>query len=147
MNGPQTFLDDIAQIKSLMITVATGKARIDDVEAEYVDRRSVLAARLANAGIQDPNRFRSLWDWYNHWKAEGMTSYQQRRTFVNQIYAPVIDILEQEPRRLTDSQGAFSERYGFAPATVPAAITVREGAPDELRNVIARRGCQPRAGL
>jgi hypothetical protein len=47
MPDSQAIVDKIAQIKSLMIAVATGKARIDDVDAEYVNHRSTLALLLA----------------------------------------------------------------------------------------------------
>lgn len=132
-----SILDEVAQIKSVMMAVATGKAQINDVEADYMARRSNLAVRLAGAKIQNPNRFASLWDWFSFWKAEGMTSYQQRRSFVNKLYAPVIDILESEPARNVGVPETFSERHGYAPAVVPAEITIREDAPIALQRVIA----------
>jgi hypothetical protein len=135
MHATPNILDDILQVKLLMIAVATGKARIEDKENEYVERRSTVGSQLSTARIQDPNRFRSLWDWYNYWKAEGLSSYQSRRDYINQIYAPIIEKLDRQWHSPTTA-ATFSQRHGYAPAMSQPEITIREDAPDDLRRVI-----------
>ncbi len=82
--------------KNLMIAVSTGRSRIQDFDDYYKARRRRIGVALAARGIDDPNPFESLWDWYQKWKAE-FGSYSERRRYVNALYEPVIAKLLHAP--------------------------------------------------
>jgi hypothetical protein len=94
--------DDTADIvreieaqRELMIDVATGGARIPDVDEKYRARQSHIRKRLGPLGFRDPNEFESLWDWYKKWRAD-IAGYQPRREFVSAMYAPLLAQLRGE---------------------------------------------------
>lgn len=71
-----------------MIAVATGGPRIDSVNSEYRERRQRIQAGLANFGLQDPNPYADLWDWYGKWSSD-LPTYITRRQFVRELYEPL----------------------------------------------------------
>lgn len=83
---------DLVAERQLLIGVATGGPRIRDVDDYYRVRRKRLRRLLEERGLEDPNPFPSLWEWYNRWSAEFGT-YKERRGFVRDLYAPLIDKL------------------------------------------------------
>jgi hypothetical protein len=92
-------------------------------------------------GIADPNSFQSLWDWFSYWKANGLTSYQSRRDYVSGLYKPVIEALEspqaEKPATPTATDSpTFSIRHGYVTPNSQAPITIREDAPNEVRNMV-----------
>jgi len=84
---------DIGAQKSLMISVATGGPRIQNVNGEYVDRRASMVAVLQTMGIEDPNPFIGLWRWYGRWSDGSLPTYQSRRVYVAELYQPLLDSL------------------------------------------------------
>jgi acetyl-CoA carboxylase beta subunit len=47
--------------RALMIAVATGGPRIQEVNAQYIQRRSEIADELQRRGLEDPNPHGDLW--------------------------------------------------------------------------------------
>jgi hypothetical protein len=87
-------IQELQAQRDLMIDVATGGRRIQDVNKEYESRRSLLVAMLQNFGTPDPSPFTNLWQWYERWRTgEDLKTYQDRRLFVSQLYDPVIERL------------------------------------------------------
>jgi len=99
----------IEEQKSLMISVATGERRIQEVNEEYKKRRGEIAKMLQAKGIKDPNSFFDLWGWYNRWKSD-LPSYQSRRQFVSELYDPLLERLQQG----SSTPGMFDEPTGWA---------------------------------
>ena len=99
-------ISDIESQKQLMIAVATGGPRINDVNAEYVSRREIIAADLAERGLQDPNQFADLWKWYGKWSSE-INGYQPRREFIVDLYESLLQTLRSssDPARPTEPTG------------------------------------------
>lgn len=87
---------NIDRVKNLMIAVATGGPRINDVDADYKRLLAEVADSLAELGLNDPNPFPSLWDWYGKWSSE-IAGYQPRREFVAALYEPTLRLLRQRP--------------------------------------------------
>jgi len=58
-------IQGIDKQKALMIDVATGGSRIQQVNDEYKARRISIISRLQVAGIQDPNPYSDLWNWFS----------------------------------------------------------------------------------
>jgi hypothetical protein len=91
-----TLFAEIAIQRDQMIAVATGRGRIQDLNDYYKARRRRIAAALADRGIEDPNPFDSLWDWYRKWKAE-FESYSERCRYIVDLYKPLISLLVHVP--------------------------------------------------
>lgn len=76
---------------ALMIAVATGGPKIDSVNADYIERRQHIGKELARRRIDDPNPHTDLWRWYGKWSSGDLPSYASRRTYIAELYAPLID--------------------------------------------------------
>lgn len=81
--------------KGLMISVATGGPRINDVNVEYVERRFQIKRSLQSIGIEDPNPYSDLWAWYGKWSDGSLPSYQSRRRYIIDLYRPLLEALSQ----------------------------------------------------
>lgn len=76
---------DINEIKRLMIEVSTGEKRIQDVNDEYISLWQKTNEYFENNGLENPNTFSNLWEYYEYWK-ENLSSYSKRRIYVNNLY-------------------------------------------------------------
>ena len=98
--------------RSLMMAVATGGPRIQTVNAEYQQRRDAIDAMLRKLDIPDPNPFNDLWAWYGKWSSGDLPSYDSRRKFLSELYAPLIERLKRKtPPR---ASRIFQEPTGWA---------------------------------
>lgn len=89
-------MDAIKEIelqKALMISVSTGGARIQQVNDEYKERRLQISSMLQEIGVQDPNPFGDLWNWYGRWSDGSLPTYQSRRTYLTDLFQPLLDNL------------------------------------------------------
>lgn len=87
----QQLLGDLIAEKNMLIDVATGGARINDVDDYYKARRKRISRELRSARHDDPNQFGSLWEWYKQWPG----TYRERRGLVGAMYAPLLEKLCQ----------------------------------------------------
>lgn len=83
---------DLESLKDLMISVATGGDRIQNVDARYKSLHSSIYKRCKKLNITYDNSFSGLWDWYARWSNE-FPHYQERRQFINQLLSPTFDAL------------------------------------------------------
>ena len=144
----EALLKDVHELRSILIRVGTGALTIQQAEPGYIPIRARVSQNLQSLKIVDPNRFQSLWDWYGYWRANGLRSYQSRREYINALYQPVVDALEQTvpgSDKPTGDAASFSARHGYAPDQSEPEIKVREDAPQELRKTIVEIAV--RAGL
>lgn len=81
----------LEQLKALLISVATGGPRINDVERRYQQEYAPVAAELARRGLGNPIVFGSLWDWYGRWSTGDLPTYQSRRDFIGEMINPVLN--------------------------------------------------------
>jgi uncharacterized protein (TIGR02391 family) len=94
----ERLMKKIRQIQSIMIDVSTGRSLLQDREDEYIvvylDIENEIES-LARVGLALPrsNSFRTLWDWYGYWYS-GLPSYDSRRQYVQELYAPLINPIE-----------------------------------------------------
>jgi hypothetical protein len=84
-------IEHIEAQRSLMIAVATGGPKIQEVNREYIQRRRRIAAELQRRGLRDPNPHLDLWAWYGRWSAGDMPSYNSRRLHLSALYEPLIE--------------------------------------------------------
>ena len=86
-------IKEIELQKGLMISVATGGSRIQQVNEEYKNRRSSIMLTLQEMGIEDPNPFIDLWTWYGRWSDGSLPTYQSRRSYIAELFQPLLDSL------------------------------------------------------
>lgn len=82
--------------RNQLIAVSTGNGRIQDFDDYYKARHRRIASALNARGIDNPNQFESLWDWYNKWKTS-LGSYAERRRYISDMYQPLIACLINAP--------------------------------------------------
>lgn len=88
-------LERIGEIGTIMIDVATGGQLIKSVDAGYKERYAELDKWLNKLGLDNPNPYRSLWDWYERWnQSDDLNGYASRRVFVSNLYQPLVEIIE-----------------------------------------------------
>jgi hypothetical protein len=93
-----TLLLTIEKLRNLMSDVATGGRRIQEVADEYGRRRREIKGTLKTLGLDDPNPYDDLWEWYGRWKSGDLPTYASRRLFLREMYNPMISQLENMVR-------------------------------------------------
>lgn len=89
----EQLISEIDQIKSKMIAVATGGPRIQVVNNDYKKLYTKLDCWLTKLGLENPNSFRDLWDWYGRWRQGDLEHYADRRAFIQNLYQDLLDII------------------------------------------------------
>ncbi len=84
-------IKEIEAQRSLMAAVATGGPKIQDVNSQYAERRHRISQELRRRSLEDPNPHGDLWAWYGRWSAGDMGSWASRRTYVSEMYQPLLD--------------------------------------------------------
>jgi hypothetical protein len=105
-------IEEVEAQRSLMVAVATGGPRIDDVNTRYVQRREAIRLELNQRALQDPNPYRDLWAWYAKWSSGDLPSYASRRTYLAELYGPLLDRLQSGPA--AGGEQLFGEPTGWA---------------------------------
>ena len=82
---------EIEAQRSLMVTVATGGPRIQEVNQQYVERHDRISADLRRRGLEDQNPHGDLWAWYGRWSSGDMPTWASRRAHLSEMYQPLID--------------------------------------------------------
>lgn len=77
--------------RALMIAVATGGPRIQEVNVEYTHRRAEIGDELQRRGLEDPNPHGDLWAWYGRWSSGDMPNWASRRVYVTGLYQGLVD--------------------------------------------------------
>jgi hypothetical protein len=82
--------------QAIMTSVSVGEARIRDVNQTYTKRRRVIAEKLRQRGIPDPNPYADLWAWYHKWSSGELPTYKSRRLYLVELFKPTFDALARE---------------------------------------------------
>lgn len=90
MTDDQLVIEIEAQ-RNLMVAVATGGPKIQDVNDLYRERRDRIAQELRHRNLADPNPHGDLWAWYGRWSAGDLGSWASRRAHLSEMYQPLID--------------------------------------------------------
>ncbi len=83
-------LNALDRLKATMIAVATGGPRIQAVQRDFATIFDVVAQELAQRGVANNLPYRDLWEWYGRWSSGDLPTYQSRRKFVTELFAPLI---------------------------------------------------------
>lgn len=81
---------DIDKQRALMIAVSTGGPRLDDVNPEYTKRHRAISSALSRLGLENPVPYSDLWEWYGKWSSGDLPTYQSRRNYVSELFAPLV---------------------------------------------------------
>lgn len=93
----EQLVQKIYELQTLMVTVATGEARIQEKDDEYKQlymEVNLKLESLQNEGfnVDNPNSFRSLWDWHSFWYE--VCSDGVPRQLVRELYENVLTPFE-----------------------------------------------------
>lgn len=91
----QDVLNLIERLKATMIAVSTGGPKIQTVDSEYKAQYALLDGYLKKLGANNPNPYKSLWDWYGRWSQGDLTTYASRRRFIPDLYQPLVDLISK----------------------------------------------------
>lgn len=119
-------LQAIEAQRNLMIAVATGGPAINSVNYEYSQRYFAIRQALTTLGLKDPNSYADLWDWYGKWSSGDLPSYQSRRQYIRELYAPLVE-------RLTQNTDAI----GIGPLREPTGWERVDRVIDKIRQALA----------
>ncbi len=103
--GAAALLSELLIHRAMMIDVATGGRRIQEVD-DYYRAREVRIRQSIPDGVTYENPFTDLWAWYRHWSEE-LPQYKDRRFYVRKLFGPAIEAistrssLPSEPREAT----------------------------------------------
>ncbi len=86
----------VRQLADLLVAVATGGPRINDVNAEYRQLRDLLQAELAWKGLPLKIPFTALWEWYGRFSGGDFPTWRSRRQFVGELARLQIDEIEAD---------------------------------------------------
>lgn len=93
MNNPE-LIEGLNRMRDLMVSVSTGGSRIQEVDEQYQRTYAKILAALAVRKITNPITYGNLWDWYGRWSSGDLPSYQSRRSFVSNLFTPLINLIQ-----------------------------------------------------
>lgn len=105
VRGAPALLAELLIQRAVMISVATGGERIQDVN-DYYRAREVRIRQTLPQGVAYENPYEDLWAWYHYW-SEHFGQYRERRQHVRQLFGAAIEAiakqssLPSEPREAT----------------------------------------------
>jgi hypothetical protein len=85
VGGAPGLLAELLIQRATMISVATGGARIQEVDDYYIARQARIRAQMPGAVVYG-NLYANLWDWYAFWK-DNLFTYADRRKYVRDLFA------------------------------------------------------------
>jgi len=88
------FLQFLESMKALLISVSTGGPRIGEVDDRYKQLYGFTSLELRARGLENPNPFPSLWDWYSRWSSGDYPTYQSRRDYISSLFNPLISFIQ-----------------------------------------------------
>lgn len=97
----QTILQLIDRIKTLMISVSTGGPRIQEVNSQYISVYNTLDEYLSILGLDNPNPYKDLWEWYGRWSQTDLGTYASRRAFIPHLYENTVDEINKSQEVFT----------------------------------------------
>ena len=94
-HNKESMLRLIAEEKETLIKAGTGVIQIRDKKEndEYKRKHQYLVGLINQLGLEPVHGYADLWDWYNDYKLKDLSTYQQRRAFIRDIFNPLEDTL------------------------------------------------------
>lgn len=86
MDWNTDLINDIEELKKIMINVATWISDIQNVDQTYKNLYIDVLKQLKTRNIENYNNYFSLWDFYTYWKNNWLTTYESRRKHIRELY-------------------------------------------------------------
>jgi hypothetical protein len=80
--------------KSIMVSVSTGGAKIQDVNNDYQSNLTRISESLRERELLNPNPFKDLWEWYGKWSDGSLPTYHSRRDFLSEMFSQTIETIK-----------------------------------------------------
>jgi hypothetical protein len=97
--------------KTVLVSVSTGGARIQDVNADYQSNLVDISEALRERELRNPNPFKDLWEWYGKWSDGSLPTYQSRRVFLSDMFSQTIETIMG--MKTTSLNPVFEEPTGW----------------------------------
>lgn len=91
----EKLIGEINYLKDILISVATGGQRIQEISKEYQQSYLKVSAALKRLNIENPNSFVDLWQWHARWSSGEMPQYKDRRAFIGEMYGVLLKTLQE----------------------------------------------------
>jgi hypothetical protein len=93
-------LREIEVQRNLMVAVATGGPKIQEVNHQYAERRDRIRQELRIRNLKDPNPYGDLWAWYGRWcntggGGGGPQLWGPQLAHLSEMYQPLIDQIRE----------------------------------------------------
>jgi hypothetical protein len=86
----------IEYLRDIMISVATGGPRINEVNDQFQETFANVEEELSQKGIKNPMPYKNLWDWHGRLSSGDLPTLQSRRLFVSELINPLIALINTE---------------------------------------------------
>lgn len=90
----ESILKLIDEELNVLIKIGTGILRIQDVNDQYIKSHRYLCEVLKSMCLEQSNEYSDLWDWYNDYNYRKLSTYQSRRSFIKNLYQPLLAVIE-----------------------------------------------------
>lgn len=99
----ESILQLINDEKDTLIKVGTGVIQIRDTKEneKYKQKHSYLLSVLKQLGLQPIHSYNDLWDWYNDYNLKKLGTYQSRRTYIKDLFDPLINTIQNSEEGAT----------------------------------------------
>jgi hypothetical protein len=97
--------------KSIMVSVSTGGARIQNVNSEYQERAATISEGLAERGIKNKISFDDLWEWHGKWSDGSLPTWKDRRVYIADMFKPLFEAVKNTGQKATNP--IFEEPTGW----------------------------------
>ena len=103
-------ISKIQTLSDILIAVATGGPKIQDVNNEYRAVRQEVSEELAARGLKNQIPFSDLWEWFGRWSGGDFPTWRSRRQYIVELTSQQIDAIE----KASSGSGVVMEPTGWA---------------------------------
>lgn len=91
-----TVIEKLNKEKAILIATGTGVTSIKDgsTNLDYKKLHKEIKEILIQICLEHTNPYNDLWEWYSDYNTRGLSTYQSRRNFINNMYQPLFDAIE-----------------------------------------------------
>lgn len=91
-----SLLELVQEEKNTLIKAATAVISIRDEKENnsYKKKHDYLNKTLKKLGLDPIHKYNDLWDWYNDYNNRNLKTYESRRVYIRQLFAPLIEQIQ-----------------------------------------------------
>lgn len=92
-NDKKEFIDEIENLRNILVDVSTGGKRIENINDEYIKIYNKVDEVLRKLDLENSNPFKTLWEAYTFWSAN-LDNYAKRRVYFSNMYEELFKLLK-----------------------------------------------------